>query len=65
MQQELGMLIFDYENVINDRVTMIGEMITELKNISNSQEDRLAAEEDIMRVKSQIDLASRDNSQKD
>jgi hypothetical protein len=55
----------DYQSACGERCNQIGLMIKELKSQFGSRESNLNAEEDIMRLKSAIDLATRDNNQKE
>lgn len=62
MQEGLENLIRDYQDVCGERCSQIGSMIKQLKTQFGSRESHLHAEEDIMRLKSAIDLATRDNN---
>jgi hypothetical protein len=58
MQSDLEALISEYEEVIGARVTKLNQMISQLKTVWTAKEEHMSADQDILRIKQQIELAN-------
>lgn len=64
MQDELDQLLEDYERLVSEKLGLFSEMLTNLREIGHNNESVICAEEEIARLKTNMDFVKRDIFQK-
>ena len=64
MQQELDDLLLQYEKLVGDKLHLFTEMLSTLREITRNNESVICAEEEIARLKTNMDFVKRDIVQK-
>jgi hypothetical protein len=64
MQAELDDLIKQYEKLVGDKLHLFSEMLSNLREINRTNESVICADEEIARLKTNLDFAKRDTLQR-
>jgi len=64
MNDELQLLIKQYDKLVSDKTHIFGDMITNLKEISRNNDNIVHNEEQIARLKTNVEIVQRDINQK-
>lgn len=64
MQAELDGLLSQYEKLVGDKLVLFQEMLGNLREMGRSNESAVCAEEEIARLKTNMDFVKRDILQK-
>jgi len=60
MQEELSGLIKQYEKLVSDKILIFNDMITNLKEISRNNDNIVKSEEEVSRLKNNVEIVQRD-----
>lgn len=64
LQDELDTLLVQYEKLVADKIKLFSQMISNLREISRNNESVVCADEEISRLKTNMDFVKRDIYQK-
>jgi hypothetical protein len=64
MNEELQSLIKQYDKLVTDKTQIFGDMINNLKEISRNNDNIIKNEEQIARLKNNVEIVQRDINQK-
>jgi|LauGreDrversion4_2_1035121.scaffolds.fasta_scaffold145913_1 hypothetical protein len=64
MQMELDELLVNYEKLIGDKLSLFHVMLGNLREISKNNESVICAEEEIARLRTNMDFIKREGTQK-
>lgn len=64
MQDELSNLIKQYEKLVGDKIHIFNDMLANLKEISKNNDSIIKNEEQVARLKTNVEIVQRDINQK-